>query len=1240
LDISETYRSKAGGTNLLKLDKRLLHQIKSQRASLYLIIALGLVGGVMTVLYARTLASVISQVFLRGASLQKVAPFLLVLVIFIILRSLLQWIMETCANRVAIRVKSDLRHQLLDHIQRLGPYFNGGNNKYQYRSTGELVNTAVEGVESLDAYISHYIPQLALAALVPLTLLIFIFPLDPLSGLVLLLTAPLIPLFMFLIGSIANTLTKQQWKTLSRLSSHFMDVIQGLTTLKLFGRSRSQIEVISKISDRYRQTTLGVLRVAFLSALVLELVATLSTAVVAVQIGLRLLYGYIDFEAAFFILLLAPEYYLPLRMLGTRFHTGMTGVTAAKRIFEILDTPIPNKSLDLSNNNSLPQAPISISFQDVSCTYTEGESTLNKISFDIPAGKRVALVGPSGAGKSTVAHLLLRFLEVESGKIYLDSVDLKEISAEITRKLISWVPQNPYIFHTTIDENIRIARPGASDEEVITAARLAHAHEFIEDLPLGYQTVVGERGQRLSGGQVQRIALARAFLEDAPIIIFDEASAYLDPELSMQIEESTRNLVKGRTSLVIAHRLNTIQTCDLILVMDEGRLKESGTHSQLFKNEGLYQQLITARTKNIIKSHGDVYRGEIKVINSIDPQLTLSNLAGTDNNLISTSNVPVSIRYLGRLFMVLAPFKGWVALSILLGFLTIASGIGLMAFAAYIISAAALQPSIAALQIPIVGVRAFGLGRGVFRYLERYVSHDVAFRILRRMRVWFYQSLEPLAPARLIHYRSGDLLSRVIADINTLENFYLRVVSPPMVAALVVVLISAIMSFFHPSLAITSLLFLLISGTLLPFTVLLINRHGGKRLLHARANLYTAFADSIQGIADLQAFSAEANQAKNVAGVIRNLKNLEQRFAWVNGMQIAAGNLIAHLAAWTILVTAIPLVYDGTLPGVYLAVLYLAVLTSFEAIYPLPQSAQHLDVSLQAAHRLMEITDTPPAALDLIGSIPVNHNYLEEPVQSNINRGLLLLDKLSPPLIEFKQVNFSYAAGEPPALQEFNLSLLPGQVKAIVGPSGAGKTTLVNLLLRFWDCQQGEILINGVNIRNFDQYQIRHWFSMVPQNVHLFNTTIRENLLIANPQASQTDLVRATEFAQIQHVIQSLPQRFETWIGEGGVRLSGGERQRLAIARAFLKNAPILILDEFSANLDTITEQSILQIIRKLMRGRSILFISHRLYGLQDVDEIIVLKKGCLQEQGTHTELLRKQGLYWRMWEAERNILH
>jgi ATP-binding cassette, subfamily C, bacterial CydCD len=1224
----------------LKLDKRLLRLIQSSKISLYLIIALGLAGGVLTVLHARTLSRIIAQVFLRGASLAEVVPLISILAALIILRSSLLWISETSASRLAIRVKSELRLRLFKHIQQLGPYYSGGDNNQQHRRTGELVNTALDGIESLDAYISQYLPQLALAALVPLTLLIFIFPLDPLSGLVLLLTAPLIPLFMILIGGLANSLTRRQWKTLSRLSAHFLDVIQGLTTLKIFGRSRAQIEVIAKITDRYRHTTLGVLRVAFLSALVLELVATLSTAVVAVQIGLRLLYGYIEFEAAFFVLLLAPEFYLPLRILGTRFHAGMAGVTAAKRIFEILDTPIPSQYESFNSQPTLPSPPISISFKNVRSTYPDGHTALNGISFDVFAGQKVALVGPSGAGKSTISRLLLRFLELDSGSIFLNSLHLNEIPLNASRQLISWVPQNPYIFHDTIMENIHIARPDASKEDVIAAANLAHAHEFIERLPNGYDTIVGERGQRLSGGQVQRVALARAFLKDAPILILDEATANLDPEHAILIEESTNRLMAGRTCLIIAHRLNTIVNTDLILVLDEGRLVESGTHPQLLHKVGLYQQLIEARAERKIDRSKKVIEGDKSQLQALDLQLPVFDTQVATIDPLSTPPIRPTLRHLITLLNFLVPFKGLIALSILLGFITIASGIGLMATSAYIISAAALQPSIAILQVPIVGVRAFGVARGVFRYLERYVSHDVAFRILARMRVWFYQALEPLAPARLIHYRSGDLLSRVIADINTLENFYLRAVSPPLVATLVVLLITLLMYLFHPSLAIATMTFFMVAGIFLPIIILGLNHKSGGLLLGSRADLHVAFIDAIQGMADLQAFSGETRHSKRVADVIRSLTIAQQRLAWVGGMQTASVNLLSHLAAWTILILAIPLVRQGTIQGVYLPVLVLAALTSFEAILPLPLAAQHFDGSLQAARRLLEVIDTPPAVCDPDDPLPLEYPHFDiDPSPPKWGKATSRSRKLLPPSIELKHISFSYAADETPALQDINFTILPGQCKAIVGPSGAGKTTLVNLLLRFWDYQQGQILLNDIDLRHFDQNQVRQIFAVVSQHTHLFNATIRDNLIIANPQATQSELVRATTSAQIHDVIQKLPQGYESWIGEEGFRLSGGERQRLAIARAFLKNAPMLILDEFTANLDTITEQRVLQAARALMVGRSTLIISHHLDGLGDTDEILVLKDGCLIERGRHEGLINKRGLYWRMWEAERNAI-
>jgi thiol reductant ABC exporter CydD subunit len=413
----------------------------------------------------------------------------------------------------------------------------------------------------------------------------------------LLFTAPLIPIFMVLIGNLAEGLTKRQWVSLSRMSAHFLDVLQGLTTLKLLGRSREQVETIARISNRFRQTTMGVLRVAFLSALVLELVATLSTAIVAVEVGLRLLYGYLNFEQALFVLILAPEFYIPLRLLGARFHAAISGATAAQRIFEVLDAPLPVKTTDRrpSTADASALSPLHIRFSDVHYTYDEGSRpALNNVSFNIGPGQKVALVGPSGAGKSTIAHLLLRFIEPEQGAITANDLPLSEIDLTAWRRQLAWVPQQPYLFNASIADNIRLTRPEASKEAIIQAACWAYAHTFIETLPQGYDTIISERGARLSGGQAQRLALARAFLKDAPFLIFDEATANLDPEYETQIQAAMERLMQGRTALIIAHRLNTVYKADKILVIAQGQIVESGTHAVLLQQKGLYHRLVTA----------------------------------------------------------------------------------------------------------------------------------------------------------------------------------------------------------------------------------------------------------------------------------------------------------------------------------------------------------------------------------------------------------------------------------------------------------------------------------------------------------------------------------------------------------------------------------------------------------------------------------------------------------------------
>jgi ATP-binding cassette subfamily C protein CydCD len=1218
-----------------------------------LTIGAGLLAGALAVGQAGCLSRTVSLVFLQARSLGEVQPLLLGLLVLGLARAGLTWGSEVTAQRVAAHVKTRLREQLVAHLLELGPIYTSGERCNRGDYSGELVTTLTEGIEALDAYFSQYLPQLALAALVPLTILVFVFPLDLLSGLVLLLTAPLIPLFMALIGSLAEALSRRQWETLGRLGAHFLDVLQGLTTLKLFGQSRAQAHIIACITNQHRQATMGVLRVAFLSALVLEWVATLSTAVVAVQLGLRLLYGAVSFEQAFFVLILAPEFYLPLRTLGARFHARTAALTAAQRVFQIANrqSQIANRKFQIPN-----LTPLIIRFEEVGYTYSEEEHpALSGVSFTIEPGQRVALVGPSGGGKSTAANLLLRFIEPGRGRITVNGTPLGDVPGDAWRKLVAWVPQQPYLFNATVVDNIRLARPGAGLDEVTQAARLAHAHEFIQALPQGYDTPIGEHGARLSGGQAQRLALARAFLKDAPLLVLDEATSSLDPEHEAAIQYSVERLMQGRSVLVIAHRLVTVHRADRIVVLEKGKVVGMGTHQELVEREGVYRRLVMAgRVEGGGSGVGD-QRPKAGDWGPVQDGQRSPAFSKESDERRMTKSIARSSLFIGLLKLA-APFWPWMALAALLGFATVGSGLGLMATSALIIARAALRPSIADLQVAIVGVRFFGLCRGVFRYLERSVSHQVTFRLLARLRVWFYQALEPLAPARLLHHRSGDLLARAVADIGTLEHFYVRVIAPPAVAVLTGVSMWVFTSRFDPRLAASTTLFLALAGVGLPWLTGALGREPGRQLVLARADLNAALVDGIQGLADLLALGQGTAHLQHVRALGRELASWQGRMAWISGVQAGTSSLLANLAVLLVLFQAIPLVSSTRLDGVYLAVLALATAASFEAVLPLPLAAQYLESSLEAARRLFDVLDASRGSWTLApvcsageleaGSSIRDTRYAREArntqkvkrktqnVTCNASR-----QYAEPYDLAVKDLSFRYAPGEPWALDEVSFDLRQGGCLAVVGPSGAGKSTLIKLLLRFWDYQAGDIWLGGDELRDCEPEAVRRLMSVVSQNTYLFNATIRDNLLLARPDAGQAELERAVRQAQLHEFIQDLPASYDTWVGERGLRLSGGERQRLAIARALLKEAPILILDEPTANLDTVTEQAVLHAIRGLMAGRTTLIATHRLVGLEGAGEILVLQAGRVVERGRHAELVQQGGLYRRMWDVQNQFV-
>jgi ATP-binding cassette subfamily C protein CydCD len=1186
------------------MTRRLLALARDSRSALGITILSGFLAGLLTIYQASSLSHVVNGVFLGGWSWSDSIGLLQLILVIIILRSLLAWVGEVSSNSVAVKVKNDLRRRLFLKIQDLGPAYTRNER------TGELVNAAIEGIEGLDAYFSQYLPQLVVAALVPFSIVLVVFPGDPLSGVILLLTAPLIPVFMVLIGRTAETLTTRQWETLSRLSAHFLDSLQGLTTLKELGRSRERADSIAETSDRFRDVTLGILRVTFLSALVLELVATVSTALVAVEVGLRLLYGHMVFQQALFLLLLAPEFYIPLRMLGLRFHAGMAGTSAARRIFEILDLEADTSRVDESTAYPFLSFSV-ISVSDLSFTYPGGSRpALQSINLEIKAGEHVALVGESGSGKSTLAAILLRFMEPGHGSIRVDGKPFAEIPKTSWRNLTAWLPQKPHLFHDTIVANLLLAKPDATPAEISSAIAAAHLAGFIQSLPMGLETAIGEGGTRLSGGQAQRLALARAFLKNAPILILDEPTSSLDPEYELLVESAIRKLMQGRTVITIAHRLNTVFQADKIFVLDGGRLVESGTHGTLLAQGGVYTRLVGAAAQDENLTTEPDYVEEL----THSPIVPFDGLKPA----VQKAGIPRQPPTVLRLLRFLGGSWGWVTLSILLGVLTVGSNVGLMGTSAYLLSTAALHPELGTLQVAIVGVRFFGIARGVFRYAERLTSHNTTFRLLSRLRTWFYKALEPLAPARLMQVRSGDLLARIVTDVESLENFYVRVVAPPLVAVVVAAGMTIFLDQYDVQLGRVYLLFMLVLGAGVPFLSWILSRRAGAELVKQRAGLQSRLVDDIQGLADITVFDRGSDYLAQMIQDGEACGKTQRKLASVSGLSSALSTALVNLGMLSILAMAILTVGEGRLPGVMLAVLALAAMAGFEAVMPLPLAAQTLSSSLQSARRLFELVDTEPAVKDRV-----------------VFRG----GKIRNTTLQISGLDFSYPGNSDLVLKGIDFTLPPGKRLAIVGPSGAGKSTLVNLLMRFWDYSQGCILLDGRDLHEYPQEQTRQLFSVLSQRTYFFNDTIRQNLLLARPTASEADLQMATKQAQIHDFIMGLPGRYETNICEQGLRLSGGEMQRLAIARALLKHAPLFLLDEPTANLDPVTEQLLLNSLFTLTQGQSLVHITHRLVGLEQMDEILVLDHGRITERGTQDTLLAAGGIYRHLWNLQNLFL-
>ncbi len=569
-----------------------------------------------------------------------------------------------------------------------------------------------------------------------------------------------------------------------------------------------------------------------------------------------------------------------------------------------------------------------------------------------------------------------------------------------------------------------------------------------------------------------------------------------------------------------------------------------------------------------------------------------------------------------RLVRIIAP--AWPALlaACLLAVATVAANVGLMATAAYLIAAAALHPPLAALAPAVTGVRFFGLARAVCRYLERYMAHDATFRLLGRLRVWLYGALEPLVPARSAAFRGGELWSRFVNDVDTLQYFYLHVLLPPAAALAVLAGMALALRGFGAGFALLLATGFFCAGVLLPAALYRLAKDDAGKLPAARAGLAVTLADSVTGLRDLLIFGQAGRQAARVAAADRRYGRLQGRTAGLAGTAGAGGSLVMNAVLLGTVLLAVPLVNNGQLDGVYLAALALGVQNSFEAVLPLTGAYRYWQESAAAAGRLFAVLDAAPAT----------------PAAEQADRAPASLD------LEVDNVKFRYRDGLPWALDGVSFRLPVGGRLAIVGPSGAGKSTLAALLLRFWDYDGGRICLGGEEISNFRPEALRNLIGVVPQDSHIFAATLGDNIRLARPEAAPADVAAAAGRAALGGLLAALPQGLETPVGENGHGLSGGERRRLALARVLLKDPPLVILDEPLAGVDPVTAGEIIATLRETLAGKTAILITHRLIGLDDMDEILVLDRGRVADRGRQEELLARQGLFYDLWRLQNDL--
>ena len=1118
--------------------------------------------------------------------------------------------------------KQRVRTLVYDKLVRMGPSYR------ETVATSEATQLCVEGVEQLEAYFGNYLPQLFYSLIASVTLFFCLAPLCTPAAVVLLCCVPLIPISLMAVMKIAKRIMGDYWHSYTDLGALFLESIQGLTTLKVFGADEGRHRRMNEEAEKFRKATMRLLTMQLNSVIVMDIFAFAGAAAGIVVMLDSYEAGTVTFAGAFAFVFLAADFFIPLRTLGSFFHTATGGMAAAERMYRIIDAPEPARG-----TQAVTCASVGIECRNVSYSYDGTRTVLQDADFTARPGGFVGITGASGSGKSTLAGILTGANRSYTGSVEIGGIDLRDISAESLRDTVTYVGFRSFLFAGTVRSNLLMARPGASDDELWEALSRCRIDDFVRRSG-GLDAPVSAEGTNLSGGQRQRLAMARALLHDTPVYIFDEATSNIDAESEAAIIDAVAELARTKTVVMVSHRLAALRGCDKVYVFEAGRVVQTGTHEELAGQDGPYARLwarqaeledFSARSGEGagMQVGGQVCRmaegagaaaGE-QVCRATEggdanaDEKTCSTAGGAASKPTGVSSCEVvgdtpsqqtaagmgatapkrgKVRIMLELVKLTRPLLGVLACAVVLGVAGFLAAIGITVLATSALLDLEGQAHWIAAGVAAVAAVVCGVARGPLRYAEQLCNHYLAFRVLALVRDKVFAAMRRLAPAKLEGKEKGDLVSLVTADIELLEVFYAHTLSPAAIALAVSIIVLVFIGLQAPQLVGFAAFGFICVGVVVPWCSSRYTATGGLELRQQVGKMNSFVLDSLRGLSETLQFGAQKQRARELDERMASLACTERKLKGRSANALAISGAVVLALDVAMIGLAMMFVMQGTLEFGRAVMAAGTFMASFGPLLAVAALGSTLQQTLAAGSRVLDLLEEAPQTPEVTDGVDVT-----------TFKGMAM-----------REVSFAYR--DKKILSDIDVDIRPRRVVRIAGPSGMGKSTLLKLLMRFWDPQSGRVTISGLDLRDVNTASLRSQQGLMEQDTFLFASTIRENLLVAKADASDEELMAALEKAALRELVERLPQGLDTQLAELGDSLSGGERQRLGLARVFLQDAPLLLLDEPTSNLDALSEASVLKALQENRADKTVVIVTHRASAGAIADDTYTLHHGTL----------------------------